>query len=195
MLSNLARRWSAWVVEPIARLLARLHITPNQATVIGCLLTSAVGVIIAFGHLRIAGIFLIVTLALDAVDGTLARMTDSVSLFGAFLDSTLDRWAEIALYFGLAWHFTQTGQSYAVLLTMLVMATSLMVSYSRARAEGVGIPLKEGLFTRFERLVVLVLGLIFSDLIVWALAVIAILAAVTAVQRILATRRLAESLP
>jgi CDP-diacylglycerol--glycerol-3-phosphate 3-phosphatidyltransferase len=194
MLSNLARKWSAWVLEPIARLLARLHVTPNQATVLGFLLTAAVAVIIALGYLRLAGFLLIGTLALDAVDGTLARMTGAVSRFGGFLDSTLDRWAEIALYFGLAWYFTATGQSYAVLLTMAVMAASLMVSYTRARAEGIGIPLKEGVFTRFERLTVLIIGLVFSNYIVWALAIIAVLAGITAVQRILATKRLATSL-
>jgi len=116
-------------------------------------------------------------------------MTNSVSLYGAFLDSTMDRWSEIALYFGLAWYFTRAGQDYAVLLAMAALATSLMVSYTRARAEGIGAPLKEGIFTRFERLVVLIIGLIFNW-VIWPLAIITVLSGLTAVQRILATRRL-----
>jgi CDP-diacylglycerol--glycerol-3-phosphate 3-phosphatidyltransferase len=189
MFTNIARTWGARIIEPVAGLLARLHITPNQATVFGFLLTAGVSLIIAAGNLPLAGWLLIATVAFDAVDGTLARMTNSVSPFGAFLDSTLDRWSEIALYFGLAWHFTQTGQEYAVLLAMAALATSLMVSYTRARAEGIGAPLKEGVFTRFERLVVLIIGLVFNW-VIWPLAIITVLSGLTAVQRILATRRL-----
>ena len=189
MLTNIARTWGARILEPVAGLLARLHITPNQATVFGFLLTVGVSLIIAAGNLPLAGWLLIATVAFDAVDGTLARMTDSVSPFGAFLDSTLDRWAEIALYFGLAWYFTRTGQDYAVLLAMAALAASLMVSYTRARAEGIGAPLKEGVFTRFERLVVLIIGLVFNW-VIWPLVIITVLSGLTAVQRILATRRL-----
>jgi CDP-diacylglycerol--glycerol-3-phosphate 3-phosphatidyltransferase len=189
MLTNIARSWGARILEPVAGFLARLNVTPNQATLFGFLLTLGVSLVIATGHLPLAGWLLIGTLAFDAVDGTLARMTNSVSLYGAFLDSTMDRWSEIALYFGLAWYFTQTSQSYAVLLAMAALSTSLMVSYTRARAEGIGIPLKEGLFTRFERLVVLIVGLIVNW-VIWPLAIITVLSGLTAVQRILATRRL-----
>jgi CDP-diacylglycerol--glycerol-3-phosphate 3-phosphatidyltransferase len=189
MFTNIARTWGARILEPVAGLLARLHITPNQATVFGFLLTVGVSLIIASGNLALAGWLLIATLACDAVDGTLARMTNSVSLYGAFLDSTMDRWAEIALYSGLAWYFTRTGQDYAVLLAMAALATSLMVSYTRARAEGIGASMKEGIFTRFERLVVLIIGLIFNW-VIWPLVIITVLSGLTAVQRILATRRL-----
>lgn len=192
MLTSLARSWGAHVLEPIARLLARLHVTPNQATVLGFLATAVVAVIIALGQLQLGGLLLIVTLAFDAVDGTLARMTNNVTSFGAFLDSTLDRWAEIVLYFALAWYFAGLGQTDAMMAAMAAMATSLMVSYTRARAEGIGVPLKEGLFTRFERLVVLIVGLIFNW-IFWALVIIAVLAGITAVQRILATRRMLDA--
>jgi CDP-diacylglycerol--glycerol-3-phosphate 3-phosphatidyltransferase len=119
-------------------------------------------------------------------------MTNNVTSFGAFLDSTLDRWAEIVLYFALAWYFAGLGQTDAMMAAMAAMATSLMVSYTRARAEGIGVPLKEGLFTRFERLVVLIVGLIFNW-IFWALVIIAVLAGITAVQRILATRRMLDA--
>jgi len=194
MFTNTARTWGARILEPIAGLKARLHITANQATIFGFLLTCGISLVIASGRLQLAGWLLIGALAFDAVDGTLARMTNSVSLYGAFLDSTMDRWAEIVLYFGLAWYFTQTGQSNAVLLSMAALSTSLMVSYTRARAEGIRIPLKEGAFTRFERLVVLVIGLIFNW-VIWPLIIITVLSGLTAIQRMIATRRLASPTP
>ncbi len=189
MMTELARRWSRRIVEPIARLLARAGLTPNHVTVLGFLLTAAVAVVIATGRLRLAGVLLIVTLGADAFDGAVARLTGATSRFGAFLDSTLDRWAEVVIYLGLIWHYLQAGQDLPVILAAAAMAASLLVSYTRARAEGVGLPCKEGLFTRLERLGVLIAGLILG-LTIPALWVIALLAAFTAVQRILVTWRL-----
>ena len=189
MLTNLARAWGAKIVQPVARLLNRLGLTPNEATLLGFAMTVGVAVLLALGHLRLGGILLIFTLAFDAVDGTLARLTGNVTRFGAVLDSTLDRWAEIAIYSALVWYYSQTGDDYGVWLAAAAMATSLMVSYTRARAEGAGFTLKEGLFTRLERLIVMIVGLIF-DLAVWALLVIAVLAAFTAVQRLWVVRQM-----
>ena len=137
---------------------------------------------------RLAGALLIITLGSDALDGALARLANATSRFGAFLDSTLDRWAEVLIYGALIWLFLKEGQDTGVLLAASAMAASLLVSYTRARAEGVGLPCKEGLFTRFERLLVLIAGLIL-DLIIPALWIIAVLAGVTAVQRIWITRQ------
>jgi CDP-diacylglycerol--glycerol-3-phosphate 3-phosphatidyltransferase len=135
---------------------------------------------------------LIATLAFDAVDGTLARLTGATSRFGAFLDSTLDRWAEVVLYAALVWLFLQEGQDLGVLLAVAAMATSLLVSYTRARAEGAGFQCKEGLLTRFERMLILIVGLLITQT-VWALAIIAILAGFTAVQRIWVTWQAARA--
>ena len=192
MITNLARSWGVHITEPIARFLARLGLSPNQVTLLGFLLTVAVAVILATGRLQLAGVLLIFALGADGIDGTLARLTGTSSRFGAFFDSTLDRWAEIALYFALTWHYTHIGQDSAALVATAAMATSLMVSYTRARAEGIGIPLKEGLLTRLERMVILIVALIIPGLLYWALWLIAILAGVTAVQRILATWRLTQ---
>lgn len=189
MVTDLARKWSTRLIRPIAELLGSLGLTPNAVTVLGLALTVAVAAIIAAGHTQLGGVLLIVTLAFDAVDGTLARLMGSTSRFGAFLDSTLDRWAEVALYSALVWLLLHEGQDTGVLLATAAMATSLLVSYTRARAEGVGIPCKEGLLTRFERMVLLIAGLIFNQVIL-SLGVIAILAGFTAVQRIWATWRL-----
>ncbi len=186
MVANLARAWGVRFIEPIARLLQRAGLTPNAITVLGFILTAAVAVVVATGHFLTAGLLLIVTLGADALDGTLARLTGNVTRFGGFLDSTLDRWAEVALYGALVWHFLRVDQDTAVLLAVAAMAASLLVSYTRARAEGAGLQCKEGLFTRFERLAVLIAGLIFN-LVVPALWIIAVLAGLTAVQRIWVT--------
>lgn len=192
MLTNLARAWGARIIEPIARLLTRLGLTPNTVTVLGFLLSAAVALVLATGRLTLAGLLLIATLAFDAVDGTMARTQGTTSRFGAFLDSTLDRWTELFLYGALVWHYLQIGQDLYVLLAVAAMSTSVMVSYTRARAEGVGLPCKEGIFTRFERMVVLIVGLLFG-VTPWALGIIAVLAGITAVQRIFVTKRADET--
>ena len=192
MLTNLARAWGARIIEPIARLLTRLGLTPNTVTVLGFLLSAAVALVLATGRLTLAGLLLIATLAFDAVDGTMARTQGTTSRFGAFLDSTLDRWTELFLYGALVWHYLQIGQDVNVLLAVAAMSTSVMVSYTRARAEGVGLPCKEGIFTRFERMVVLLVGLLFG-VTPWALGIIAVLAGITAVQRIFVTKRADET--
>jgi CDP-diacylglycerol--glycerol-3-phosphate 3-phosphatidyltransferase len=192
MVTNWARRWGATVIQPIALFLARLGLTPNTITVLGFLMTAAVAVVLATGRTQLAGVLLIGTLAFDAVDGTLARLMGTTSRFGAFLDSTLDRWAEVVIYAALVWVFLKNGQDNGVLLAVAALATSLMVSYTRARAEGAGFQCKEGLLTRFERIVILIAGLIFNQ-IIWALAIIAILAGFTAVQRIWVTWQAART--
>jgi CDP-diacylglycerol--glycerol-3-phosphate 3-phosphatidyltransferase len=191
MLTNLARAWGARIIQPIARLLTRLGLTPNTVTVLGFMLSAAVALVLATGRLTLAGLLLIFTLAFDAVDGTMARTQGTTSRFGAFLDSTLDRWTELFLYGALVWHYLQIGQDLYVLLAVAAMSTSVMVSYTRARAEGVGLPCKEGIFTRFERMVVLIVGLLFG-VTPWALGIIAVLAGITAVQRIFVTKRADE---
>ena len=191
MLTNVARAWGARFIQPIARLLTRWGLTPNAVTVLGFLLSAAVALVLASGRLTLSGLLLIATLAFDAVDGTMARMQGTTSRFGAFLDSTLDRWTELFLYGALVWHYLQIGQDLYVLLAVAAMSTSVMVSYTRARAEGVGLPCKEGIFTRFERMVVLIVGLLFG-LTPWALGIIAVLAGITAVQRIFVTKRADE---
>ena len=192
MVANLARAWSARFIEPVARFLGSIGLTPNAVTVLGFFLTLVVAGVLASGRLLLAGILLIFTLAFDAVDGTLARLTGQTSRFGAFLDSTLDRWAEVVLFVAIAWVLLQSNDQIGVMLAIVALGMSLLVSYTRARAEGIGLQCKEGLMTRFERLVLLIAGLILEQL-TWSLAIIAVLAGITAVQRIVVTWRASSS--
>lgn len=191
MVSNLARAWTARLIEPIARFLGSLGFSPNAVTVLGFFMTLAVSGVLASGRLLLAGLLLIVTLAFDAVDGCLARITGQITAFGAFLDSTLDRWAEVAIYVAILWVYLQANDDRGAMLAITALAMSLLVSYTRARAEGIGLQCKEGLFTRFERLVVLILGLLTGQLTL-ALALIALLAGATAIQRIVVTWNAAQ---
>ncbi len=173
---------------PLVRLLSRLRVHPSTVSVVGFIGVVLTGVILALGHLRMGGLLLALFGPLDAVDGMLARKTNQVSTFGAFLDSTLDRYAEIALFLGLIYYFLRLGNQWGVILCLLTLTGSLMVSYTRARAEGLGLSCKVGLFTRFERLLVLTVGLVFGGLIP-ILALLSLLTHFTALQRILHVRR------
>jgi CDP-diacylglycerol---glycerol-3-phosphate 3-phosphatidyltransferase len=183
MLTDYARRWSRGFLNAIARFLGSLGISPNAMTIAGFLLTAGVAVVLGLGHLRLAGVLLIVTAGLDAVDGAMARLLNRGTVFGAFLDSTLDRYAEIAVYLALVIYFHRMGSTTELVLAVVTICGSLMVSYTKARAEGVGIPLKGGLLGRFERLVILIAALILNQ-ITYGLWIIAIFANITALQRI-----------
>ncbi len=182
------RSWSARLTQPVARFLGQRGLTPNAITVLGFLLTAGVAALLAGGQMQLAGVLLILTLGADGLDGTLARIMGRITRFGAFLDSTLDRWAEVFIYGSLVWFYLQIDRHDGVMLATAAMACSLLVSYTRARAEGVGIKCSEGLFTRFERLAVLIGGLILNQ-VVPALWIITPLAAFTALQRIWLTWR------
>ncbi len=120
---------------------------------------------------------------LDAVDGALARKAGVVGKFGAFLDSVVDRYDEMILLAGVLYYFQTQAYTLGVMLTYAALCGSVLVSYTRARAEGLGFSGKAGIFSRIERAVVLILGLVFNQLFI-SVGIIAILANVTALQRI-----------
>ncbi len=170
----------------IAPLLSRLGITPNMVTLIGLLLTIGVAAVLANGSLVLGGWLLIAAGLFDLFDGALARATNQMSRFGAFFDSIIDRYSEAVIFFGLLLHYQQTRQENTLLLIALVYASiigSLMVSYARARAEGLSISCETGWLGRPERITILVVGLVFGWMLV-ALATLAIFTNVTAIQRI-----------
>jgi CDP-diacylglycerol--glycerol-3-phosphate 3-phosphatidyltransferase len=183
------KRWARTFAVAPALFLGRLGLTPNALTVIGAVLTASVGLLIAQGWFIAAGICLYVFSATDTLDGALARATNRVSVFGAFLDSVCDRCAEAAIFLGLVWWYQSQGNTLGVVLSYLALVGSLMVSYARARAEGVGLQLADvGWFQRPERIIALGIGLLaaaFAPIVLEAiLFVLAILTAVTVVQRV-----------
>lgn len=182
MLSEVVRKYSRKFLEPVARLISATNISPNVITVIGFLLMVIVAFVLAWGHFVLGGILITAFALFDAIDGTLARMMGRTSRFGAFLDSTLDRFSEAVIFLGLFVYFMGQNQRLELVLIYATVVGSLMVSYARARAEGIGVPLKDGLFTRFERIFLLVVGLLFN-LVTPMLWVLAIFTNATAVQR------------
>ena len=186
MFSQLMRKYSQRFIEPVASFISNTKISPNAITIIGSLLMIIVAYVLATGHLFWGGLLIWAFAMFDALDGTLARMTKQTSRFGAFLDSTLDRYAEAIIYLGLFIYYINQNQTIELILIYATVVGSIMVSYARARAEGIGVPLKDGLFTRFERIFVLVVGLLFNWLFGWLtiiLWILAILSNFTAVQR------------
>ena len=184
-------RFETWVrrrAEALMKAIGRVPVTPNQVTVIGLGLTFVAAGLVAFGHLRWAGVVLIVAGSFDIRDGALARSTHASYPYGAFLDSTLDRYSEGAIYAGLAAYFVGMGgplQRWLVLATLAALAGSFLVSYVRARAQSLGFTCETGLFARPERVVVTVVGLILGGVVLYAVVfLLAILTNITALQRI-----------
>lgn len=188
MLTDRVRQWSRGVIDPIVRLVSRTGISPNGVTVIGFLLMVVVGLVLSQGYLRLAGVLLIVAAFFDAIDGALARMQDRVTSFGAFFDSTLDRYAEAAVFLGILIYFLRQGASTEVILTFITIVGSLMVSYTRARGEGLGVSIRGGLLSRLERMAILIVLLLLNQL-TPALLILAPLTNLTALQRIWLTWR------
>ncbi len=184
-------RFEAWVrrrAEALMSALGRVPVTPNQITVVGTLLTFAAAILTARGLLVWAALVLAFAGTFDILDGALARSTRRAYPYGAFLDSTLDRYSEGAMYLGLGAYFVTSGGPLAewlVLATAAALAGSFLVSYVRARAQSLGFTCETGLFARPERVVATVIGLLFGGVILYAVVfLLAILTNFTALQRI-----------
>ncbi|MBI4301909.1 MAG: CDP-alcohol phosphatidyltransferase family protein [Chloroflexi bacterium] len=170
------------LMGPVARLLLKGGLSPNDVTALGFLLNMAAAALLATDHLRWGGILILVAGAFDLLDGVMARSGAQSTSFGALLDSTLDRYSEVVLLFGLL--ILYVGNGAVTVLIYIAVVGSLMVSYVRARAEGLGLECSAGWLTRGPRVIVLALGLLFNQVVV-ALGVIALLANFTAAQRIM----------
>jgi len=176
------RSWADSILDPISRLLARMGVQPNLLSMIGLFAATAAGAVVAAGHICLGGWLFLFSGPFDALDGALARTAGLESRFGAFLDSFIDRYSEAVVLFGILCWATFNDDHILVLVTFLAMVGSLMVSYARARAEGLGISCKVGIFTRLERVIVLTLALITKQLLV-GLIILALLTNFTALQR------------
>ena len=184
LIADIRKTWPRRLAEPVARLVAKTGLSPNTLSVLGFFLNIGVAAIIASGHLLAGGILVLFAGAFDLLDGTVARLTQRSTRFGALLDSTLDRLSDAALLFGLLVLYVRQHSSGEILLVFIALVGSMMVSYIRARAEGLQLECEVGLLARGERVVVLALGLLFNRVII-ALWLLAILTSITAAQRVL----------
>jgi len=178
---------AGYLTQPAARCLARTGVAPNTLTWFGFLLAIGAAVLIATGYPFAAGFVVLVAGFFDILDGALARYTNRVTHFGAVLDSTLDRLSEAVVLFGILVLYARVQSFAGILLVCLALLSSPLVSYIRARAEGLGLTCQVGLFTRPERVIVIALGLLLSQIdyaLIVALAVITVFSFITAGQRL-----------
>jgi CDP-diacylglycerol--glycerol-3-phosphate 3-phosphatidyltransferase len=179
-----------WFTEPLGALIGRLGIHPNVITVAGLLGNAAGAAALAYGNIPLGGLIILLMGPVDALDGATARASGHKSPFGAFVDSVTDRYSEAIIFLGLMIHYLrQPGDNaQALVLIFLSFVGSVMVSYSKARAEALNFDANVGWLTRAERYLILAPCLIFNLPMV-ALWLIAVLANVTALQRIVHVRR------
>lgn len=170
-------------LEDTGKRLYHAGITANLITLVGLGGNCVAAFFIGQGKLLVGGILIMLVGPLDALDGAVARAAGEITPFGAFLDSVTDRYSELVVYLGLMIYFLRSGDSSGIILVFVAAAGSVLVSYTRARAQGIGLDVKVGFMTRVERYLVLVPGILFSypKISLW---IIAVLANFTALQRI-----------
>jgi len=166
----------------------KTNISPNYLTLLGAMLGYVSAMCIAFGYVKTGGIILLFSGFFDLLDGAIARSTSTVSRFGGFLDSVLDRYTDLFLMFGVFVFFLRQGQTYALVFTFIAAIGVAIIPYARARAEAASMECKAGILERPERIVIILVG-IFFNLLLYAVIVLAVLTHVTVIQRILFVRR------
>ena len=181
------------IVMAIVRGLALSRIHPNVLTFIGLLINIVAAVLLAWGNFYAAGWVIISAGIFDMVDGRVARETNRVTRFGGFFDSVLDRYSDLALLMGLLVYYASINRFFYVVLTAVVMTASVMVSYTRSRAENTIPTCKVGFMERPERIVLLIIGALFNRMapVLW---VIAVLGNLTVIHRMIYTWQEAKRL-
>ena len=187
MLSHYKRSLSR-LGDPVARVLLQAHVRPNHLTVLGLGVSLVAAFTLAHGRLRTGAVLLTLAGLFDFFDGSLARLANRVSAFGAFLDSVVDRYSDLVVLLGLVLFYHWSADTAGLLLTLVTVVGTVMVSYTKARAQSIGLTCEIGLMERPERLIVLIAGATFNVL-TPAMVVLAVLTNLTALQRILYTRR------
>jgi CDP-diacylglycerol--glycerol-3-phosphate 3-phosphatidyltransferase len=181
-------RLQEWVRAGARRIVPALHalrLTPNILTMVGLCICAGSAVLIALGFLIPGGLLLLFASGFDILDGALARVTGREQRYGAFLDSTVDRYAEAITYIALLAYFIFHGHhTLEPMLIIFALTGSLLVSYVRARAQSLGFNGDGGWLARPERVVITVIGLVITPLLIWALWILAVLTNFTAIQRI-----------
>lgn len=176
------------ILDPVAGFLNRLGVTPNMMTLLGLIGNVAGAWFLSQGNMLLGGVFVLICTPFDALDGTMARLRGEASDFGAFVDSVTDRYSELFILGGLLYHFIQINDQVSALAVYIAAAGSVLVSYVKARADSLKFNANVGILTRMERYLVLAPLLVLNQpsIAVW---VVAVLANVTALQRIWKVRQ------
>lgn len=176
------------LLNPLVHLLSAMRVRPDTLTLLGWLFSLGAAVVFALGFVKIAGAVMLLGGLFDALDGAVARESNKMSDFGAFLDSTLDRFSESGVFVGIMFFFATTGRPYEALLAGAAMTFSLLTSYARARAEGLGVECQVGILERAGRVTILSVFSILG-LVTVAVGLVAVGALITTVQRVVHVRR------
>lgn len=169
--------------DPVARLLFQARVRPNQLTVVGLGVSMVAAQMFFLGRLRLAAVLLALAGLCDFFDGSLARLAGSESPYGAFLDSVVDRYSDLIVLLGIVLYYERVDEPASVFFTMVTLLGTVMVSYTKARAQSIGVSCEIGLMERPERMILLVAGGAFQ-LLTAAMIALAILTNLTALQRI-----------
>jgi CDP-diacylglycerol---glycerol-3-phosphate 3-phosphatidyltransferase len=172
------------VADPVARLLLQARVRPNQLTVVGLGVSAVAAQMFFLGRLRLAALLLALAGLCDFFDGSLARLAGSESPYGAFLDSVVDRYSDLIVLLGIVLYYERVDEGAGVFFTMMTLVGTVMVSYTKARAQSIGLQCEIGLMERPERMILLIAGGAFQ-LLTPAMVALAILTNLTALQRIL----------
>ena len=175
------------ILDPIGAFLNGLGLTPNAITLLGLAGTTIGAYVLAIGHMTTGAFILLASVLVDAFDGTMARLRGEPSDFGGFVDSVSDRYAELVTFGGLLYFLPTPSDTPGVMVAFVAAAGSVLVSYVKARAEWLGFTAKVGILTRVERYIVLIPLLVFNQPFI-AVCITAVLANITAYQRILHVR-------
>ena len=176
-------------MRPVGGFIGRSGVTPNQITLLGVVVQAFVSYLIVMDRLTEAGFVLIAAALLDTVDGAVAKARGLTTKFGAFLDSTMDRLSDALVFLPIAWLYLaepsseRADQEWVAAVALVALVLSFLVSYAKARAEGLGFDCNVGLIERAERLIIMIVALVFNDLLPAALVVLALASLVTLVQR------------
>ncbi len=182
-LTDRVRYHTSGLTTWLGRTLWRAGIHPDWITATGLVIVAVAALVVSQGHFFWAGVILLLGMPLDALDGAVARAMARTGKFGAFFDSTLDRYADGFLFMAFAYYFTTRGSEAGVLLSVLALLGSVLVSYTRARAEGLDVECKVGLLTRMERVGIL-LAMLLTGWVLPGLWILVIGTHITVLQRI-----------
>jgi CDP-diacylglycerol--glycerol-3-phosphate 3-phosphatidyltransferase len=186
------RVWFKGVTDPIGAFFNKIGITPNMMTMLGLFGNMVGAYYLARGEMFLGGLFVLICTPFDALDGTMARLRGEANEFGAFVDSVTDRYSELFILGGLLYYFVGQGDSVSTVVVYAAAAGSVLVSYVKARADSLKFDANTGILTRMERYLVIAPLLLFNQPVI-AVWIVAILANITAFQRIFKVRRQAHA--